>query len=117
MASVFRLIFPSRLSRIPYSLRLFLCIGVVSLIYYLRGLDDPQADVAMFFVWNYVAFFIVLPRARESGLSFLSAIFALVPLFFPFLAVSLMFRPADRLSLTPSTTTELNGNRAHEINV
>jgi hypothetical protein len=48
----------------------------------------------MLVAWNYIAFFVILPRARECGLPFLSAFLALVPLIFPFLAVTLMFRPA-----------------------
>jgi hypothetical protein len=48
----------------------------------------------MLVAWNYIAFFVVLPRARECGLPFLWAFLALVPLFFPFLAIALMFRPA-----------------------
>jgi hypothetical protein len=45
-------------------------------------------------MWTYVAFFVVLPRARECGMPFITAILALVPLFFPFYAIALMFRPA-----------------------
>jgi uncharacterized membrane protein YhaH (DUF805 family) len=48
----------------------------------------------MLVAWNYIAFFVILPRARDCGLPFLWALLALVPLFFPFLAVTLMFRPA-----------------------
>src|SRR4051794_4016478 len=87
-----RTIFPSRLGRIQYSARLLLSIAAVALIYYNRGLTDTSANVAMLLLWNYVAFFVVLPRARQCALPFLCAFFALVPLFFPFLAVSLMFR-------------------------
>lgn len=75
-------------------MRLIVCIAVVVLIYYYRGVTDIPANVAMLIVWNYVAFFVVLPRARECGLPFLCAFFALMPLIFPFLAVTLMFRPA-----------------------
>jgi hypothetical protein len=45
-------------------------------------------------MWTYIAFFVVLPRARECGMPFITAILALVPLFFPFYAIALMFRPA-----------------------
>jgi len=91
------------MGRIQYSVRLFLCISAVALIYYKRGITDTPANLAMLIVWNYVAFFVVLPRARECGFPFLWAFFALVPLFFPFLAVSLMFRPA-----APSFTSSRN---------
>ena len=88
------MIFPSRLGRIQYSARLLVCIAAVVLIFYNRGLTDPLANAAMLVAWNYIAFFVVLPRARECGLPFLWAFLALVPLFFPFLAIALMFRPA-----------------------
>ena len=95
MRSALRSVFPSRLDRVSYSLRLFICIGVVVLIYYTRGLTDSYANAAMLLIWNYVAFFVILPRAREAGMSFMYAILALVPLFFPFLAIALIFRPPE----------------------
>ena len=99
MTSLLRVIFPRRLNRVAYSVRLVGCLGFVALIYYRRGLTDDMANAVMLLGWIYVAFFVVLPRARECGMSFLYALFALVPLFFPFLAVALMFRPPDyRLS-------------------
>src|SRR3954471_17444163 len=94
MIQLLRTVFPSRLPRISYLARLFICIGAVALVYYIRGLADPAANIVMLLVWNYIAFFVVLPRARECGMPFLWAILALVPLFFPFLAIVLMFRPA-----------------------
>ena len=49
----------------------------------------------MLLIWNYVAFFVILPRAREGGMSFMYAVLALVPLIFPFLAIALIFRPPE----------------------
>lgn len=76
-------------------MRLFACIGAVVVVYYELGLADTAANTAMLLIWNYVAFFVVLPRARECGMPFMYAIIALVPLFFPFLATALLFRPAE----------------------
>ena len=95
MIPLLRTIFPSRLDRISYSARLLLCIGAVALVYYLRGIDDPAANAAMLLMWNYIAFFVILPRARQCGMSFLWAVFALMPLVFPFLAITLMFRAPE----------------------
>jgi hypothetical protein len=95
MTSLFRAIFPSRLARFSYFTRLVICVGVVAFIYYSRGLTDAAANAVMLLVWNYVAFFVILPRARECGMSFMYAILALVPLIFPFLAVALIFRPPE----------------------
>ena len=95
MTRVLRTIFPSRLARIPYSARLFICTGAVALVYYIRGGADPAANTTMLLVWNYIAFFVILPRARECGMPFMWAIFALAPLFFPFPTIALMFRPAE----------------------
>jgi len=95
MSSLFRTLFPRRLSRIPYSIRLVLLVGVVGVVYYYRGLTDSAANAIMLLVWIYIAFFVVLPRARDCGMPFIWAILALVPLFFPFLAVSLMFRSPE----------------------
>ena len=93
MIPLLRTSFPSRLARIPYSARLFICISAVVLVYYMRGMTDTAANTTLLLVWNYIAFFVVLPRARECGLPFVWALIALVPLFFPFLAIMLMFRP------------------------
>jgi hypothetical protein len=95
MTSPFRAVFPSRLARASYFVRLVICVGVVVLFYYSRGLTDAAANAVMLLIWNYVAFFVILPRARECGMSFMYAILALVPLIFPFLAVALIFRPSE----------------------
>jgi hypothetical protein len=93
MTSFVRFAFPKTLSRIDYSIRLLMCIVAVALLYYFRGLTDSAANLCALAIWNYIAFFVVLPRARQCGLPFIWAIFALVPLFFPFLSAALMFRP------------------------
>jgi hypothetical protein len=89
-----RFLFPWRsLGRVEYTVRVLVCTSVVVLLYYWRGLDDPACDVAMLIIWNYIAFFAIWPRARQCGMPFMTAIFALVPLFYIFLFVALMFRP------------------------
>jgi hypothetical protein len=93
MRSFVRFVFPNVLSRVDYSIRLLVCIVVVALLYYFRGLTDYAANLWALGIWNYIAFFVVLPRARQCGMPFIWAIFALVPLIFPFLCVALMFRP------------------------
>ena len=91
-----------------YSTRLVGCLGLVAFVYYRRGLTDDVANAIMLLAWIYIAFFVVLPRARECGLPFLYAILALVPLFFPFLAVALMFRPAEHRFSNPREDGNLN---------
>src|ERR1043165_2672173 len=93
MTSPIRAVFPNQLGRPSYTVRLLVCITAVVLIYYRRGITDDLANLVMLLIWNYVAFFVILPRARECGMPFITAILALVPLFFPFFAVTLMFRP------------------------
>ena len=91
-----------------YSARLIVSVALVALVYYRRGLTDDMANAVMLLGWIYVAFFVVLPRARECGMSFLYALFALVPLFFPFLAVALMLRPAEHRFSNPREDGTLN---------
>jgi len=92
--SLLRFIFPWRsFGRLDYTVRILVCTSSVVLLYYWRGLDDPACDVAMLIMWHYIAFFVIWPRARQCGLPFITAILALVPLFYIFLSVALMFRP------------------------
>ena len=93
MRSFVRLAFPGSIGRVEYTIRLVACIVAVALLYYFRGLTDYAANLWALAIWNYIAFFVVLPRARQCGMAFIWAILALVPLFFPFLSVALMFRP------------------------
>jgi hypothetical protein len=93
--SLARLLFPASLDRVEYTARLFVCIFAVVLLYYFRGLEDIAANVWALIIWNYIAFFVILPRARECGMSFMWALFALVPIIFPFLSVALIFRPRE----------------------
>ena len=94
LKAVLRFLFPWRsLGRIEYTARIFVCTSVVVLLYCWRGFDDPACDVAMLIMWHYIAFFAIWPRARECGMPFSYAIIALVPLFYIFLSIALMFRP------------------------
>ena len=93
MRSFVHLAFPGSIGRVEYTVRLVACIIAVAVLYYFRGLTDYATTLWALAIWNYIAFFVVLPRARQCGIPFIWAIFALVPLFFPFLSVALMFRP------------------------
>jgi hypothetical protein len=87
------LIFPKSPSRVEYTLPVLGWTAAVVGLYLWRGLTDEVANIALLIIWNYIAFFVIWPRARQCGMPFMTAICALVPLFYIFLFVALMFRP------------------------
>ena len=116
MISLLRLFFPKVLGRLGYTVRTFLFVGVVALLYLVRGITDPKTDMIVLILWNYVAFFVVWPRLRDCGMSAIYVVIALVPLFYPFLALILMFRPPEyefRRSSTLSGDSDLT-NRSSQ---
>jgi hypothetical protein len=88
-----RFILPKSLSRIEYTVRILGRTMAVVVLYLLRGLTDPIANIAMLLIWHYIAFFVIWPRLRDCGMSFIYVLLALVPLIYIFLFVILMFRP------------------------
>lgn len=97
MRALFSVIFPSSLTRVAYTIRLIACTVTVALVFYFAGFGDTVPNLALFLIWTYTAFFVIRPRAREAGMRqpFIVATLALVPLFFPFLSIALIFRPPD----------------------
>ena len=93
MKTLLHLLFPKSLDRPQYVVRILCCTALVVGLYLVRGLVDPIANATMLIVWNYAAFFVILPRLRDCGMSFIYALLALVPLIYVFLFIVLMFRP------------------------
>ena len=118
MISLLRLFFPKVLGRLGYTVRTFLFVGVVALLYLVRGITDPKTDMIVLILWNYVAFFVVWPRLRDCGMSAIYVVIALVPLFYPFLALILMFRPPEyefRRSSTLSGDSDLTNRSSQPL--
>jgi hypothetical protein len=93
---------------VEYTLRILGCSTAVVVLYLLRGLTDPVANIAMLIIWHYIAFFVIWPRLRECGMSFIYALLALVPLIYPILSIVLMFRAPKfqfRKTISDATST------------
>ncbi|MDR3406036.1 MAG: DUF805 domain-containing protein [Chthoniobacter sp.] len=92
MRTVIEFLFPKRLARLSYFFRTLLCNGVLLFLYQDLSAESLSAILALILVLLYTAFFVILPRIRDTGMSAGWIVLAFIPYLSSFLAIVLLFR-------------------------
>ena len=103
-------LFPRRLHRLAYFLRLVASNIAVGFFYFVGSATNTGYwGLAVLAIWIYATFFILLPRIRDIGMSKWWLLITLIPFINDFFGIILLFRAAPILrSQTPAT--ELGSN-------
>jgi uncharacterized membrane protein YhaH (DUF805 family) len=92
MRPLIEFLFPKRLARLSYFIRLLLCDGLIFFLYQDFSGEGATGNVAFIVVVLYACFFVMLPRIRDIGMSAWWLILAFIPYISAFLGIALLFR-------------------------
>lgn len=92
MRFVIEFLFPKRLTRLSYFLRVMLCQGVSFYLLQDSWGETTAGTAALVAVLAYTGFFVVLPRIRDLGMHGGWTVLAFIPYVSAFLSAALLFR-------------------------
>jgi len=98
LKSFIALLFPTRLARISYLIRLLICN--LYLFFIIPGILEHRLPecLGLIAIFIYTNWFIILPRLRDTGMSAYWIILTFIPYVGIFFSLALMFRPTAFLS-------------------
>ena len=96
MRLLVELIFPKRLHRLAYFLRLLTSNIAIGLIFAFNSPSDQLFPIlGAIALAVYQLFFVLLPRVRDTGMSGWWVVLSLVPVIYVFLGIILLFRAPE----------------------
>lgn len=97
MWTAIEFLFPRRLGRLSYFIRLLICNGFLFYLSQDAWGETTLGIVTLIAVLLYAGFFVLMPRIRDLGMQSGWIILAFIPYVSTFLGVALLFRRSNHL--------------------